>query len=211
MSAEAITVRRFIGSPFVLDTAKLSRSLNIIEQRFTEARLPYQPTFEVRLADGKKFTLLSYDALVGLDNTIRNPIRSLSIEVSSWKNEEGIRCSLSYDDYPLTGITLRVSSSEPKLANQLSAELEEQAERTVSSSFVHKYVKSEPFSYILSYIGLLGIIVVASIILVALLPESTGESVVLTLSPQDVSELSQQSQRSRTLEEKVNFLFEVQS
>lgn len=41
------TLRRSFTSPFVLDRAKLSRILDILEKRFTEEELDFKPQYEV--------------------------------------------------------------------------------------------------------------------------------------------------------------------
>jgi hypothetical protein len=47
MSEDLNSVNKYFTSAFLLDRAKLTRILNIMEDRFKEAEMPFEPTFEV--------------------------------------------------------------------------------------------------------------------------------------------------------------------
>ncbi len=72
-------VSKYYTSAFVLDKPKLTRVLNIIEDKFKESQLSFEPKFEVTHFDGKKVISKTLEDLITLDNTTKNPITKLEV------------------------------------------------------------------------------------------------------------------------------------
>ena len=120
------------SSPFVLDGAKLTRILTVIEERFGEA--DFEQRFDVTLKNGKQVKVAALDALLKLDNTIKNPVTSLDIAAQS----NDLHTSITFDDSERKNILVGVWGSNPKIVGELFAELEEQVERTMVGGWFSK-------------------------------------------------------------------------
>src|SRR5688572_10767449 len=127
MIIEPVVVQKILSSSFVLDRPKITRILNIIEERIVNSQVRY----EVFLSNGKNIKLDRVDELLALDNSVKNPITSLIIRANGSSEETKTSCHLSYDNPTKNNIRLRIVSDNSKLATQLFAELEEQVERTL--------------------------------------------------------------------------------
>ncbi len=103
--ADPNTVINRFTSAFVLDKPKLTRILNIIEDRFKEADLVFKPEFEVTHADGKQIKIASTEDLFALDNTVKNPITNLHASATAIKRTDSdsydtkaMQCSFGFDE-----------------------------------------------------------------------------------------------------------------
>jgi hypothetical protein len=98
MTTDAVVIQKAITSPFILDRPKFTRILNIMEQRFSEANIPFKPIFDVTLSKGRRISIASSDELIGLDNALKDPIRTLGISAEGSSPAE-LSCSLSFDKF----------------------------------------------------------------------------------------------------------------
>jgi hypothetical protein len=159
MPTDTTVVEKPITSAFVLDRVKLARILDIMEQRFVDANIPFNPTFDVTLAKGRRISTNSSDQLLALDNSVKNPITTLVISAAGSTPNE-LACTLSFDKSARRNINLQVEAEDGKRASQCFAELEEQVERTLSNDWMRKLT----FENILGIF--MGVIIVLVIILV---------------------------------------------
>jgi hypothetical protein len=213
------TVTNSFTSAFLLDRPKLTRILTILEDRFREAGLEFNPVFEVTHANGKQLKLTSVEDLFSLDNPVRNSIKELEITSVALKvsTDDGqylsdedrriMQCRIKYDSSSMYNIYLSVKAQKsPKLSNQIFAELEEQIERTFLRSWVYKYVKGPLVSVIWSFVGLVGLVVGALYLIV---PPDVDVS--LNNRSPEVQMLLEKAKHANTTDEKVDFLFEYQA
>jgi hypothetical protein len=190
-----------ISSAFLLDSPKLVRILNIIEQRYAGAGGLFEPKYEVTLARGKSINLVSVDDLLKLDNAVRNAITSLSLRVRMSSPQASILTLVTFDDDDSDNITLHVGATDPKIASQLFAELEEQVERTLVQNWVHRYLKSGTF---LTFTFMSMMLAVLGSLLFSIITSDTG------FTSAQVQALSRRAENSHTVEQKIDFLFEMQ-
>jgi hypothetical protein len=199
-------------SAFLLDQAKLARILNIIEERLNSASIPFEPQFEILLANKKVLKLVSVDNVLGLDNAVKNPIQSITIKAGEVHGSDNASVILRFGaprSLRLFGmelgdtstIQLTVSSNNSKFASQFFAELEEQVERTVQSGWLYKRFSGDQ-----QMIGT----AMAFGVLVTLLASIFDEPPSGTLSPDVSKRLLDQANHASTESEKINFLFELE-
>jgi hypothetical protein len=210
MPDEKTVVRRFRKSPFVLDKPKLARIMDILEQRFTEARLEFRPTFEITLKRGRTTKTTSVDQLLGFDNSVANPITDLTITVEeSWQDssENDLSCKLEFYNRSVPYINLEVASSQSKRASQSFAELEEQIERTLTSGWMYKLT---PPNVIVWFAGLFVTMLFAALLF---LPKGNDvkENSAYALTTEEIHSFAQRAKTTMTTEEKIDFLFALQT
>jgi hypothetical protein len=207
------TVANSFTSAFVLDKPKLTRILNVIEDRFKEAGYQFKPEFEVIHANRRQIKLSSMEDLFTLDNTLKNPITNLQVITTGVKREDSdsfelkaMQCSFGFDGDRTRNIRLSVrAEAGPKLAAQIFAELEEQIERTFSKGWVYKYIKGDAGEYLkLLLLGLLSLILIGLSVYLSVL----NETVVPQPSNNDIQALIEKSKQAKSIESKVDFLFE---
>lgn len=201
--------KRFLGD-FVLDKAKLNRMLGIIEQRYKARGWGFQTDFDVKLKNGREFNSSNVEDVFQLDNSVTNPVTRLIVECKAPiedKRELGASSLLVFDGVGRAKIHLITESDSAKEANQLFAELEEQVERTLVSSLFHKFFGSNTGSSI-SWAFLFAV-VVGLFTLLSLLSRS-GQNVLPVLTNQDARALLDQSKDIKNLEDKIDFIFNLQ-
>jgi len=190
-------IRKQFASAFILDRTKLSRIVSIIVDSSKGANQPMELDFELIHRNNKRVSLNDVDALLQLDNPVRNAIRTLTIKASSRIGAAtDTDCSIEFDD---DGVSLSVIAGDYALANKLFDELEEQIGRTLTPSWVHVFTRS-PGSLIAAF---------ASVALIPLF----GLLLVLRLSLDlgvPGANLLPAARNAQTLEQKVDFLFELQ-
>lgn len=146
LGTEPTILRKSYSQPYVLDRGKLSRMLTIVEQRLTEAAVPYSAGFEVTLKNEKKLLLRSAQDLFALDNSVKNPIRVLRISIPHAEQDDapvsGGSVTVRFDSDRESNISIGVRSLSVKVATELFAELEEQVDRTIVTNWILKYIKS---------------------------------------------------------------------
>src|SRR5205823_4487522 len=132
-------VQNTFSSAFALDKAKLTRIVTILTERYQRAEATATPDFEVKLRNGKTIALSTLDEVFGLDNSIKNPITSLEVALRSERDAKTrLFSTVSFDDSAVENISVIVRSTDSKIAQELAAELEEQVERTLVSSWMTK-------------------------------------------------------------------------
>lgn len=206
MNRERAEISKVFTSAFVLDKAKLTRILNIMEERYSEAELKFSPSFEVTLSSNRHIRMSSVDQLLDLDNSVKSHITS--IEISAYKIEEkgALICALSFSSTNENNISISVQTSVSKLGSQLFAELEEQVERTFSSSWIHRF---SPANVV---IGIAGIALSALFIAFLVFGDTSGPlKSVYMLSPDEVSSFAKRSKEITNTNDKIDFLFALQS
>ncbi len=188
-------------APFVLDGAKLTRILTVIEERFGEA--DFEPSFDVTLKNGKQVKVSALDALLKLDNTIKNPVTSLDISAQS--NDLGV--GITFDDSEGENIQVGVRGSSPKIVGELFAELEEQVERTMANGLFWKLFGSRSMTLIPIILGMaftiLGGLSVLNIIKGGSQPAQMG------LTQDAADQLRREVPKLVTTDDKINWLFDL--
>lgn len=195
----------FIGrdsSAFVLDPTKLSRILAIIEERYTAHDIPFEPQFEGFLQNGKHVIVTELQALLSLDNAVRNPIRSLLVKVSGSSDGTSIDTALRFLDAQSSNIRLEVRSSSPKIASQLFAELEEQVERTFAHGWVHRWLKTDVWLSIFLPAAIFAVGIVFSI------APSNSRQPGITRAGYD--SLVLRAEHAKTPDERLNVIFDIE-
>ena len=182
---------------FLLDKPKLTRIVNIIQNRLSPATF----SFQVTLKNEKVLKMSTLDDVFSVDNAIKNPIVLLKILVSDEPKQKD--CLVAFNNDTKVQIFLQVKSNTSRDADEIFAELDEQIERTLLTGWIYRIRKSDSFLLFLATAGLLAAIFG---LLTALDSEKRGNS----LSREDLQYLAEKSGQADSLEKKVDFLFESQ-
>ncbi len=212
---EENVVSKYFTAAFVLDTAKLNRLLNILENRFKEVGQPFQPEFKVTHNDGKTIKLRDVESLLALDNTIKNRITELEIEVPNRASlDDGVHSryvSLEFEDAGRRNIHLSVMAKEnARVANQIFAEVEEQIERTFTNDLFNKLKLSNSSSLFIQAITMMLMISFAIPALLFILQEPSPDPEAIANS-QRFKELYDRAKQNNDMASKVDFLFAIES
>lgn len=201
--ANTTVVENTFSSAFLLDKSKISRMMNIIDDKVKSLGIPSKLTLDLTLESGKKVGLATLDELFAIDNAIRNPISFLTIEVNSLNNDstKGIKASISYQNSRENNISARVESAESGQALQLFAELEEQIERTFLKDWVYRFMNKEIFLAAFSLVAA----VVTMLFTFFALPSSISSS---RIQQATADTLIEKYSTAVTQEEKIDFLFD---
>jgi len=192
-----VTASHHYTSPFILDAAKLTRVLTVIEDRFESAGVNFDPSFQVTLKNGKRVKVGTLNDLLKLDNTIKNPVTSVEISGDSDK----LQAFVTFDDARENNIAIAIRGSEPKIVGELFAEVEEQVERTRVSGWLQKLLGSSSPLFI-GFLTAVG----ASIVLLTF-----GHRVTtMGLTREAAEQVAQELPKVVTTEDKINWLFDVQ-
>jgi hypothetical protein len=125
-------IRNHFSAAFVLDKAKLTRIAAILSNRFERSGQAVHRDFEIGLSNGRTLSLSELDEVFALDNALKNPITSLTLTMDNpHTSDPRIAARVSFDDARSDNISLGVRSTDPRVAQELFAELEEQVERTI--------------------------------------------------------------------------------
>jgi hypothetical protein len=211
MAETETVVRKVYTSAFVIDRAKLSRMLGIIVERFTERGLTINMAFDIQTRNGRRFELHSSDDLFRMDNPVRNPIVSLEIgtradvvmEVSESAPTDVPYASVRFDSDKHDNVSLLVASADTTWASRLFGELEEQVERALAPTWMHRIRKIE-------IITLLLMLVISFLMFASILRLSNIGVESTAFSPSVVQQLSTQASHADTPNEQLQFIFEVQ-
>jgi hypothetical protein len=203
-------VEKNYTSAFALETEILSKMVEtILAETFNEKNLQFNPEYIVLLSADRRIQPDSLDELITLDNTTKKPIKSLQIKASHTNAQTALESIIRYTDKKQRNITVRVFSNDPSLARRLAADLEEQVERTLlNNNWIYRLFKSGDV--------FLNLIVGAFITLsfIFALGVSLSESLrpfPNNLPPNVLDALVKQSHTANSVEEKVDFLFDVSS
>jgi hypothetical protein len=197
-------VQKTYTTPFLLDRAKVSRILNVLEERFEHLKLAFDPRYHVRFLRGNELFFNHIEDVLALDNTTRNPIELLMVEAKGKMTDGtiGMICKVSFAaqrEYAYKNIEVYVSCTDAKLALQAFAALEEQVQRSFLDDWIYRFFKGgKDFSPLL--IGVL-----TAIPLLYSLGNSFGNQV----SNQEYKRLLSGSRHASSVEQKIDFLFEI--
>ena len=199
------TVEKAYTSAFLLDKAKISRILNVMEERFNNVRLKFEPTYSIELLRGNRLKLNNIEDVFKLDNTIRNPIKTLRIEVEDLDSTKRIdlKCSVFLEAPSVSfrdNISLCVRSFDSKLASQTFAALEEQMQRVFLDDWIYQVAKSRVFEFSLLITPFLFAMLATTFI-----PDQRASN----LPSEKLRLLLALANNAKTSEERVDFLFEV--
>jgi len=184
----------------------LARILNILEQRCREVQVPFTPRYQATHLDERVVVVNTVEDLLQLDNTIKNPITQLIIgDDFFFRGDEQFQYQIKYSNSPTNNISINISGPNSKFANQAYAEVEEQVERTLLRNWFYRSFNSErsPFLYLFAYIvSFIGVTIAVLAILNG--PNPTRNIIAST----DKTSLLAQANQAKTLDDKINFLFE---
>ncbi len=188
---------------FAIDKPKLDRILNIFEDKFAGQEEKLTTNYELSLLNRKKIELKTLDEVLQLDNTVRNPITSLSLTVRGTSETDQQYSHIGFTNREEDNISLTVSSSDAKWANRLFAEVEEQLERTFLANWVYKTVKrsNSAFVFIVQLSLLIGCAAFGTWLLTHQQEDGTSDA--------QIAELVRQIDTITSTEGKVDFLFEL--
>jgi len=202
VAKETVQTNRYT-SPFVLDGAKLTRILTVLEGRFTSAGAAFNPAFRVTLRNGKNLRVAALSALLALDNTLKNPVSSLEIVAST----DQLGAAVTFDDTERNNIVVAVRGADPKVVGELFAEVEEQVERAMVRGWVPKLLGGAwSITELLLPLVLVGGLVAAAGTFIF----SGSERLTVGLTKAAADEARRGLTGIRTVEDKINWLFEVE-
>jgi hypothetical protein len=184
------TQRKRWKNAFVLDAGKLSRIVDVLEQRAGDpsfAKPAAALAFSVKFRDGRTLALGTLQDVLALDNSMRNPVTSLGIRLGYYPSSTTV--TFSPDIFDDTSVD--VAHPNSKIANGLFAELEEQVERTFSTELIHK-AKALGGFWLITAIGLIAVMI--AVILAAVVPSGATEK----LTHEQASALDQSLASART-------------
>src|SRR5215469_14570483 len=179
------------GSTFLLAPSNLRRIEEVL-QKYGQIS-PLQISYQVAHKSKKVLEPPTLDELLLLDNTVKDPIRFLTISVSSQAGKPSFQTVISYPG-ERGSVELNISSSDAKLANQAQVELKEQVERTRLKSWMYGW-SSVPLILLLVFIFF----------------RSFAFSAATTpiLNNEDFSVLSTAAKNAKTTDQKIDFIFFV--
>ena len=200
------TVQKTFTSPFLLDRAKASRILNVLEERFEHLRLPFDPIYSVRFQRGNELSLNRIEDVFALDNTIRNPIEYLRVEAKGISPERSVEivCRVSFKaqrESAYENIEVYVSCPDAKLALQAFAALEEQVQRSFLDDWIYRMFKRGYDSGSFLVLPSLGLAALSSIYL-KLFPSNQ-------IPNQNYVRLLAEAKYASSVEQKIDFLFDI--
>ena len=137
LTTKTTTIRKDVNSAFVLDKTKLTRLLDVIEQRYEDLNDNISQRFDVTLKNKQVITVRSADELFNLDNSIKNPITTLDI-VGSKANSDDLVCKVSFSSYHGSNIMMYINTRDNQHTSRFFAEVEEQVERAFTKYWIHR-------------------------------------------------------------------------
>ncbi len=200
--------RRIFNDVFILDTSKLSRLLNVIEERFKGISEEYIAKYEITTKKGKSFKTTTIDEITNHDNPINNPIIDLDIRYSDDKDEARNICQIQYDTED-SRIRVYIDTEKAKLGSDLFAEIEEQIERSIVTNWIYK-LKKRAIHEIMSFLMLVMMVPVMVVIMFTVPSKNFKRTDYLT--QEDISYLSDlfpKEEMNRDM--KVEYLYEYHS
>ena len=197
-------------SVFILDASKLSRLLNILEERFCALKMAPILSFELTTKKGKSFHATDVKNVLEHDNPINNPIIDLMIEYYDTKDDPHYLCKISYDKQD-SKMQIRIQSDNMKWGNDLFAEIEEQIERSFIKSWVYSLKSDEYRGITFSIISVLMGVLASTFLAFSLIHGDTNIKVKTEdrLTASDIEHLKNISKKSNSIEDKIDFLYDL--
>jgi hypothetical protein len=126
--------------PFVLDSSKLTRLMNVIKEALAPLADPRADSFLLFLSDYRHVDLDALDHVLALDNSTRARVQRLSILCGAGHNTDGsprnaITLAFEGTNRPRHMIRISVEGESTKWVSNTFSVVEEQVERTFNSSF----------------------------------------------------------------------------
>jgi hypothetical protein len=216
MNPKAATLRKSIKSVFILEKSKISRLLNIIEDKYNSVDFEPISSFEVTLKDRKKIIVSDIEHVLSLDNSVNNPLISLSINYRNSNDDDKSTCEIHYytelSNYEgFSGssvIDISIVSSNVRWANELFAEIEEQIERILVKSWIYNLRK---YSTIPLFPSLIPLTLLTLIMMIAFLiysPAISPLSETDFLLKSDIERILIGFQNAKNTDEKIGALSE---
>jgi uncharacterized membrane protein len=205
MSESKLALINNYESTFVLDVSKMSRLLNVIEERFKDLGKGIVRLFKIETRKGKSFSASNVEAILGHDNAIKNPITSCTIKFQD--NNELNLCRIKFDRSD-SQISVQIYSLNQKWSNDLFAEVEEQIERTFVQNFIYK-IKHQRLSEILVLLAT-ALLFLALFVSMFIMPTSDSKKLQRNyLTASDIDLLQETSKNISTQSQKIDFLFDL--
>jgi len=198
-------IRKRLNNVFVLDVSKLSRLLNVIEDRFQEISKDFFSIFEITTKKGKTLTSHQIESIVEFDNAVNNPISEFTIRYQDIEDDPKNMCEI-YFDKEESKIRIKIECTDPKKGNDLFAEVEEQLERTFVNSWLYS-LKKLSFADMLMIPFVMMIVFVTFVLLFIETPSSLDKSNYLTR--EEIVYFQEKQDLVREQSEKVNFIYEL--
>jgi hypothetical protein len=201
--------RRSFNDVFILDASKLSRLLNVIEERFKGISEEFTAKYEITTKKGKSFKTTKIDEIMNHDNPINNPIIDLDITYLDNKDEVKNICHIQYDTED-SRIRVNIDTEEAKSGSDLFAEIEEQIERSIVTNWIYT-LKKQAFHEIMTVLTL---IIIIPVMLFASIFTATSEDFKKTdyLTQEDVSYLADSfPSKDMNRDMKIEYLYEYHS
>lgn len=207
MDQKSAKLHKSFDSIFLLEKSKLSRLLNIIEEKYKGSGLDPKSIFEITLKNGKKMSVHDIEYVLGHDNAVKNPITHFSLKYSCSINDDITECEVIYNKV-MSSIDIFIESVNVKWANELFAEIEEQIERIIVKSFVYSFkrqILKDPGLLVIIIGSIFGIITM-SIVLTFLQPQpSSGKDFLLN---SDVQHILTLSKNAKSNDDKIGVIYE---
>lgn len=203
MKEERIGIEYYFLSSFVLKREILSKINCIIEEKSELIAACPNQRYDVYFKNSKYLSLKSISDLFELDNTIKNPITyirqvtTISDKTNNLKNE----CQLDFDGNEIN-IRLKITGADRSWVNDLGDSIEEQINRITKNNWVRIIKKN--FKNMLFFLVL---------IITTLFLYSSDNHLKdrYFLNKNDLAKLNEKSQSIENNEDKINFLYEMQS
>ena len=200
MSSQQRSTRQRVTSPFVLDGPKLSRIVEVIEERFQDRETDPLAVLTARLDKGRSVECSSAEELLALDNSVTNPVRELEIR---FENSGGEECVVLFDSDTNFNILLDVRSNDSRWRNQTYAAIEEQVERSYQRSPFYHFRRSE-----IVLLGVMGLLLAVLIGMLSILILATPRVRSVALTTDEAKRLLDMSKEISSPQQTQEFLLE---
>jgi hypothetical protein len=185
-----VSIEKAYKGAFVLDRSKMTRLVSVINESFRETNVQCMVGYEAHIGAAKIIKMSAIDEVFDLDNSKRNHIRRLTIEASSDTAESvagEYYCKIDFNGSETPAdVTVIVKSVDTGWGYELMSLLEEQVERTLQHSVVHRFKGSTSFELLVSLLTVAGLLIA---VMTLLIPGSRAKQDTMWLTQTDISEL----------------------
>jgi hypothetical protein len=178
-------------SAFVLDMSKVTRIMGIVKERLVVHPDPQEDQFDVELSGLKHVHCDLLDQVLEMDNSKRSRIERLVISCGATKDagtgrvKNAIR--LDFDGHRPVDATVAVQGEDSKWATETMSLLEEQVERTLSQSIIHRIANHRE---LVLAIATVAAFFMSLFMILALTKFDARLSATMWLTPQDLKDLN---------------------
>jgi len=189
-------------SSFVVDGAKLTRLDEVANDRLSRDGRKVTFEYVTNTAKNKLSKRSNLDEVLKLDNTRKDPIRSLSMTAFGTRNRDGvvdIKATVDFTPYrsrpeQKNSVRVTVAGTDHNLVNEVFATLYEQIERTLATMWAQ-------------LAALIGFAVIFALTLATLLLPRMSLAYA-QLSDGDLKTLTSLATNAHDMDSRVNFLYE---